>query len=341
MKKRILKLYRKTLRGSREEKGMRGSIKWQVQELFFKSGINSIGESKHKAKEIARNEHNAKTWHEIGKKVGIHSYATADAYRDVWKQIGNYAKTEFKVRDMEKLNGSHIQSFLESKTSENVAHATFMQYAAAAEKLESALNGFAKFKGSNNNYDFSEPLKMARKDAHVFLSKFEETRAYDRPKELVANIGPERHALAAKIQLEGGGRVSEVNHLKWSDLKGMTADPVTNTQKGEIRIEKGKGGKSRNILVQPSTYNELRKVIADSPNRMFKFSKNDYRKSLENGSKATNQEYNGSHGLRWNFAQFRFQEVQRHGLTYDQALTCVSQEMGHERADITEHYLKN
>ena len=33
-------------------------------------------------------------------------------------------------------------------------------------------------------------------------------------------------------------------------------------------------------------------------------------------------------------------EVQRHGYTYEQSLSIVSQKLGHERDDITEHYLR-
>ena len=76
---------------------MRGSIKWQVSEIFHKSGIKSIGESKHASKEIAR-DGGAKSWHEMGKMMGIHSHATAHAYTDVWRQVLNYSKSELKIK---------------------------------------------------------------------------------------------------------------------------------------------------------------------------------------------------------------------------------------------------
>ena len=63
--------------------------------------------------------------------------------------------------------------------------------------------------------------------------------------------------------------------------------------------------------------------------------------SLKEAAQTTNQEYQGSHGLRWNFARERFYKIQLiGGLTYDQALQQVSWEMKHERASITEHYLR-
>lgn len=48
----------------------------------------------------------------------------------------------------------------------------------------------------------------------------------------------------------------------------------------------------------------------------------------------------GAHGLRHSYAQERMTELQRGGLPRDQALTVVSQEMGHFRPEITEVYLR-
>jgi len=65
---------------------LRGSIVEQVQALYRLSGIAQVEHSKHRAKELAQGS-GAKTWHEIGKPLVIYSYSTADAYRDVWKQL--------------------------------------------------------------------------------------------------------------------------------------------------------------------------------------------------------------------------------------------------------------
>ena len=75
---------------------MRDSIVGQVQTMYRFSGISQMGHSKQRAKELARSS-GAKTWHEIGKHFGTYSYSTADAYRDVWKQVLSFAKREFGV----------------------------------------------------------------------------------------------------------------------------------------------------------------------------------------------------------------------------------------------------
>ena len=108
----------------RNSKGMRGSIVGQIQALYRFSGISQIGHSKHGAKELARNS-GAKTWHEIGKRLGIYSYSTADAYRDVWKQVLSFAKREFGVKDIEKLNAEIVHSFLHSKIEQGVSKKPF------------------------------------------------------------------------------------------------------------------------------------------------------------------------------------------------------------------------
>lgn len=323
---------------------MRGSFVYQVQEIYNKSGIKQIGESKHAAKAQVR-EHLAEqrvtaNWHEVGKRIGIYSYKTADVYRAVWVQIAKHAKAEFKIRDMEKLELKHIQSYLESKIEKGVAHSTFSQHASAVEKLESALNGYAEKHQTGNVYNFSEGIKNTRENAHNTLERFNGSRAYENPRAMIEVIGDPAHQLVANIQLESGSRVSECTYLNKDNLRGLKNDPITGQEKGVFYITQSKGGKSGEKYVSVETYKNLVDHIANAPEGRFQVDIDRYRESLKTASEKTHQDYNGSHGLRWNFARERFREVQQDGgQFYEQALAQVSHEMFHERADITEHYL--
>jgi integrase len=324
---------------------MRGSINWQVQEIFYKSGINKIGTSKHNAKNIAKqnlaSDRLSPTWHRIGKQIGIHSYRTADLYRAIWDQVGNYVKAEFKVKDLEKIEPHHIKSYLESKVEKGLAHSTFSQHASALEKFESALNGFAQEKGTGKVYDFTESINSVRKEAHKTLERFRDTRAYDDPRALISAIRDDNHKLTAKIQLESGCRVSECTNLSEKNLVGFKKDPVTGEEKGVIYIEKAKGGKCGKKYMAKETYKELENKIKTSAEGRFVVNNDSYRAGLKRAAERTDQRYTGAHGLRWNFAQERFKEVQGEGgQSYTQALFQVSGELFHARADITEHYLK-
>ncbi|KPA15731.1 Integrase, catalytic core, phage domain protein [Candidatus Magnetomorum sp. HK-1] len=320
---------------------MRGSPVKQVQDLFHQSGINQIGTSKHMAKsnvrEDLRQNDKSASWHNVGKKMGIHSYSTADAYRKVWIELHRNAKENFGVKNIENLKGEHTQHYLEGKISNNVAHSTFMQYASACEKLEQTLNLYAEKHDTGNTYHFSSNIQNARSDAHKILERFEGSRAYETPSALVNSVKGEVNNIAAHIQYEAGARINETYKFKEENLKGL-AEHSARGEVGKIFIDNTKGGKERDIFVTPETYQRLENYIKEHGE--YVLDKSSYYISLNDAAKETNQTYNASHGLRWSFAREEFQKFMETGRTYEETLILVSDEMGHVRGDITEHYLK-
>lgn len=315
---------------------MRGSIRWQADQIFHESGIKQIGESKHQAKDVARKS-GAVGWHATGKALGIHSYATADSYRAVWRQVLTHAKEQFGMKDIERLTSEHITSFLSSKIDDGVARATFAQYAAALEKLETSLNMYSYKFNRGNSYDFSAAIAEVRSEAKD-LEKFDGSRAYEDPRALIGALANPDFRLAATMQLESGGRVREVSLIREPQLRGIMKDEITGNDRGVVSV-KVKGGKMVDLSISPGAYKALSNRIS-SGEGIFKISAGSYRRALERTAVAMDQDYQGSHGLRWCFAQERFGEVQRAGRCYEEALSIVSREMGHERADITKHYLR-
>jgi len=311
---------------------LRGSPVYQVHEIFSKSGIDRIGHSKHAAKAAARESiaagSRSATWHEIGKRIGIHSYATADAYRDVWRHALVYARESFGIRDIEKLTPAAIQSFLQSKISENISHATFMQYAAALEKLEVALNMYSEKFDRHNEYDFKDAIQSARTIAHETLARFDRSRAYKDPEKIISNLqGTSK--LVARLQYQGGLRIKETQ-IKADQLQGNNTIEIA-----------GKGGKIREVSLPTDLYTELKEKIETSPDHTFSYNQNSYRTELKNAATEAGEEYDGkaTHGLRWNYAQEHFQEAAEQTGSTTAALYDTSSALGHARADITLHYL--
>ena len=306
---------------------MRGSIVYQVREVFKE--IIRFGESKHEAKEQAR-ENGARTWHEIGKNIYIYSHATADQYRDIVKEAFRYAKEQFGIKDIEKLSSEHMKNYLESKIADGIKYSTFLKYAAALEKLEVALNKYAESHNTGREYHFD--LSSVREQAREVLERTQETRAYENPRTLTENIQNRDYKIIAQAQYEGGFRISELNHLS-----------EKNFREGNVfQVISGRGGKDREVPLSKETYQALKSLLdkADPSDGKYKFDMNDYRNALKEAAKASNQEYTGSHGLRWNFAQEKFSELQREGKTYEQALQIVSNLMGNECPITTEYYLR-
>lgn len=319
---------------------MRGSSKYQAETLFRESGINQIGASKHAAKEEVRQEFAAMdkyaSWHDIGQNTGIFSISASEDYQAVWIQILEQSKDQYGIRDIERLSAEHVVSFLREKVELGVAKSTFDTYAAAAEKLGVALNWYAHKFDRGNSYAFSEEIKAVRAQARQELDNTQQARAYSDPRLLVAAIGRPDHQLAASIQLEAGSRLRETN-IAAKDMLGLKPDPMSGQLMGWYSAQ-GKGGKHLEKMVSIGTYNRLEKHI--EAHGALRINGTSYRDSIKEAARTTNQHYHGSHGLRWNFAQERFREVQECGLTSIEAMKTVSEELGHNRIDITLHYLR-
>ncbi len=318
---------------------MLGNINYQVQRLFRESGINQIGNSKHSAKEAARQRLAEAgiqaTWHSVGKEIGIFSYRTADAYRDIWRRAFAHAKDNFGLRDIEDITAEHVCSFLKEKVESGVSRATFAQYAAGLEKMETALNLFSKRYGRGREYGFSVAIERVRPSATA-LRKFSGSRAYRNPEAIIRCLVRDNFRLAALMQWESGARVHEISLVRPSQLQGRGCDPLTGREVGVVTVE-GKGGKIRGLRMSLKAYLRLERFIEKEGE--FRVNKRLYLQSVQRAAIQAGEAPNGSHGFRWSWAQARFVAVQQAGLSYEQALSMVSDEMGHVRGDITEHYL--
>lgn len=316
---------------------MRGSINYQINKVFVESGIFCPGESKHANKEIAR-KNGASTWSDLGRELKIYSYRTAEVYKDTWHDFGRWAKEHLGIKDVEKYTGEHIKAYLENRIADGVKYSTFERECSALAKFENALNLWSEKNGKTAEYNFRDTIKEIKAEAREILDKSVESRAYEDPKSLISEIKDEMHKTIASIQYEGGARINEVWQIEKSDLKGIREDNITGEQRGYIEVE-GKGGKEREIAVSVETYQKVSEILEQREN--MKFDKDEYREALKEASLLSGQDYTGSHGLRWNFAQERMEELsEKTELTYEEKLQQISWEMGHERADITEHYLR-
>lgn len=318
---------------------MRGSVDWQVREVF--STVNDIGVSKHEAKAQAR-EAGAATWADMGKALGCHSYSTYDDYRAVAKEAFNFVRDSYGVRDITRIESHQVEAFLKDRIENGgrdgsgLERSSFDKYGAALSKLEVALNRYSQEKELGREYKFD--LKGIRQYAAKELGKRNDiSRAYKDPKALVEAVTG-KYNLTAHIQYEGGTRIDEIARLREEQLRGLRQDPHSEQLKGWIEVS-GKGGKIREVGVSPATYARLEKAIAENGKGIYRTNEGNYRNALKTAAEKTGQKYESSHGLRWNWGQERHAELQGLKMSYEASLTTVSREMGHERSDITCHYL--
>ena len=307
----------------------KGSIHYQIQKVFLKSGIFTPGRKKHEVKLQAATK-NPKS---LGERYTIYSYETADAYLAVWHQLGRYARLHFGLDAIHCLTSEHVGTYLSQKIAAGVAMSTFNVHAAAIMKLEKAfaLEGL-------QICSFRPVIDMLTKEARTRLPSNHVPRAYVDPYGLIHSIPRDRLRLVASLQYEGGARIREVALIKEIQLLGETEDVLTGTIRGKVHLIHCKGGLQRDILVSLPTYADLVQTVERNQG-LFRVDPEVYRRSIVRAAHSSYQDYTGTHGLRWNFAQNRFLSCRDHGLSQEQALKRVSAEMGHRRESITLHYL--
>jgi hypothetical protein len=308
----------------------KGSIHYQVQQLFKKSGIFTPGKSKHEAKLEARMG-GIRSWKAIGEAHTIYSFRTAEAYLAVWHQLARYAHLHLGLSSIQDLAPEHVRCYLTAKIREGVARSTFDVHAAAIMKLEKAfrMNGMAL---ASFRPVLDETVKAAKS-----LKKDHVPRAYIDPSALIRTVSREPLRLVAQLQYEGGARIREVALIKETQLLGEAEDHLTGGMRGKIHLIHCKGGLERDILVSIPTYAVLQRIMELMG--LFRVNAEVYRRTIIQAAHDTCQDYHGTHGLRWNFAQSRFLSCRDHGMTREQALKTVSEEMGHRRSSITLRYL--
>lgn len=321
---------------------MRGSMKGQILHLYNASGMNKLGTSKHEAKNNARAELKSNgqsaSSQNIAPKTGIHSVGTQNNYIGKQIELAEYVRDEFGVKDIMAIQPEHVQNFLIDKIEAGISLSHFSGYVASFGKLESAMQAYSDKNGLERAWDTRNGINDIRDIAKTELDRDIKARDYDNPRSMIDSLDRSDHRLVAAMQLEGGMRIAEASHVGFNQLRGMSVDGVSGKTVGMVDFV-GKGGKTNTANLTPETYQRLAEHITNHGN--LKVDPDGYRNGLKEACEKSGQDYHGSHGLRWNFAQDRFSEAIANGLTHEQALGLVSHELGHERISITNLYLGN
>ncbi|WP_319466203.1 hypothetical protein [uncultured Pseudodesulfovibrio sp.] len=329
---------------------MRGSIKRQCGAAL--ETITRIAQSRHVAKATGE--------------AGIFSAATRNVVGQRLFPLQKFCKGS-RIKNIEKLSPEDMEKYLQTRLQHHMAKGnslhTFRAELSAVGKLEQGLNLFSELhRGGKNHYDWSRIRKDVSKVAGEVLSRTTSTyrdRAYDRPETIVVAIANQTHQLQARIQLEAGCRTEGVgapskgehgkasnpmtkanwHHPETKRPLGLVRDPITGQQVAAFWT-KEKGGKVAFHFCSSQTRSAVFEHF--KANGRLESNYKEYLESINQAAMEVGQYHQGrgTHGLRHNFAQNRFDQALRRGYTDEQAKYAVSQEMSHNRADITETYLR-
>ena len=272
-----------------------GSIKYQVSQILQKG--NGIGTSKKESREQSGAK-SLESGHKVSDKV--HSYKSLENLRNDLTNLANYAKEEFKIKDIREINIDIVSSWIESK---NITYNT-------------ASNYFSELNKVSDHFNFTrEEIKELREDLKKELPKAVlETRAYKNLEKI--ELKP-KHQIAFELQRDYGLRVNASTHINLD--KQLNGNTLTFREKG---------GKLSHKELSP---NLAQKIRENSVEGKYEINKRTYARDFQKQIEKSGQIYNGTHGIRHSYAQKMLENHTK---------AEVSQEMGHSREEITDTYLR-
>lgn len=301
---------------------MTGSIKGQIYAIFKNSGLLKFGTSRHAEKEHVKKFLTKKDSHSLNKELGIYSYATYNNYVKECIIFFKFIKERFQIVDIEKINEKVVEEFLIKSMSDNISYASYKMRCSALIKLTTGLNIIR----NTTKYDFYEKIQETKEVARLALYEHPMPRAYKNPYEIVDAL-KEPYRTIGELQLYCGLRISEATKIK--------ADEVL-VEHRQLVVKRSKGGRIRKVILPKEL---LKKLVSYTQYSDFSVSQSGYSHALQVSCSQLGEHFNGSHGLRWNYAQNRIYELTR-SVPYEIALQKVSNELGHSRIDISKWYLQ-
>lgn len=279
------------------------------------SNANGIGQSKTNAR--ATSGVKGQNGQNISTKA--HSISATQNLRTVSTQYVNFVKENYEGRVLENINNESIKDFIDSKLDE-VSGGTINTYISELGKFSDNLNQLGY---ENTSREEITAYRQELKEEGVILQGEHIDRAYDNAEQIVNDMYDNTpYGLSAELQYEAGLRADDaLNSEKWTINEDNT-----------LTITGSKGGIE---YTTRELEHDLIERIGEAIENNYKGDYNDYREQLK---EITGEDYNGTHGLRYNFAQERVEELKEQGQTESEALAQTSLEMGHSREEITLHY---
>jgi len=306
---------------------VKGSIRSQV--YFIIKNISNIGVSK-KTSRLKSN-----VTGQNGRKVSesLHSYKYIVEVKNTALQLGNFAKENFNISNFEKINNDILLEFFKYKIDQKkLSFRTISTYISHCEKIAISLQKIAKqkdakYKGFDRiGLSAASQYKVdhAKKNQHI-------NRAYINPLKIISNLKNVDHMIVASVQLEAGVRVGEALKFKPEQLLG--------NNQIEVRI---KGGNRLIVQVDSLTYQEVQTRVNNAIKRGkigHKILYKDFHKDLKQAVEKSGEKWNGTHGIRYTYAQRRNKELAKEGKTPLVSQKIISIEMGHQRPEVTVTYV--
>jgi hypothetical protein len=233
----------------------------------------------------------------------IRSFKTAREYAGIWYQLATHVKSEFGINRITDVKPEHIESFIEQKA--DLTPKSLKNISSAIGKLENVIEyklGLNVDFGSREDYS---GRWLANKIAsEMGTNNYPGRGAYENPQALIENLSFPNHQLVAELQWKGGFRIHEVAGIRENSFRSWTDS--WGQEKYGIQV-RGKGGYVRTVEIPADLWGRVKEQVEEKGRIDFNYK--EYLNDLRESAWGTGQKYQGSHGLRYNFAQEKYEEL--------------------------------
>ena len=308
---------------------MRGSVEYQVKQIWRQ--LDRIGQSKREYRRESGLKSEA-SGHRVSD--GVHSYEYKDEILKTARQLGNFARENFGIKDMQAIGKEVIQSFVQQKIDAGVSYGTISNYISHLDKIQIGLTRIGvKIEAHKNLYDRKD-LVVMRDYARDHAVRIERgPREYANPDRIVSNVKSYEARLAARLQKDIGLRASEAIRIRHEQI--MYRDGVPHL------MVRGKGGYELTKPIPADLHKDLHDYLSQH-NGQLNISYDRYREELKEAVERSGEQWNGTHGMRHTYAHREYERIAKEnpGMEREEILRQVSEQMGHHRPEITEVYLR-
>lgn len=276
---------------------------------------NGIGQSKTEAANNPNTSTTAQNGHSIS--IKAHSGASMDNLRTVANQYTTFLKESYGGRVVNYINAETMKEFLTHKLDTGTSEGTANTYLSTLGKIADNLNDLGV--NTVSRQEITAYRHELRDQGHT-LRPSHTDRSNENPQAIVNQMNQSTpYGLSSELQLKAGLRVDDAINI---------AEKLTVNNDNTLTVSGSKNGLNYQTKeLSP----ELIERVAQAIENDYKVSYQDYRDTLKEVVEETGQTWNGTHSLRYDFAQ---QEIAE-GIS----LAEISSTMGHSREEITVHYL--
>ena len=265
----------------------------------------------------------------------IHSIRTAERYQQAAKNVSDWMKVNNHLQGLQNITPDQAKSYLSERAEQITQKTLDIERRAIETIIESKLERVHSLIRHTSGHRGYQPAQV-----NLIIQRMSERNKL--ATKIVQDTGIRAHEL---LTLQPLGERNASSHRTWSSNRFLGRE---NTH---IWTVQGKGGLIREVAISDNLHHRLintklkvpANIIDRGANYIQDFNIGAGRSLSQNFSDISKDELgwsDGIHALRHNYARNRMNVLQRAGLNYYNARRIVSEEMGHFRGDITEHYLK-